>query len=162
MAANFQLEGFTDLRDQLLRLGAVAGLKVLAKASRKAMVPVRDTAKSLVPVSNTHEAHLRDAISIRTTKPKNADVVVSSGLVLKKQKIAGEIEIADDYSLDFNVKVDVGWRWHFTELGTSHSAAHPFLRPAFAQNVSRMIDVLKDETNQNIQKAIKNQLGADA
>ncbi len=158
MATTFEIEGLKALNEQLLELGAVAGQKVLAKASRKAMIQVRDDAKGMVPVSHVHQAHLRDSIKIKTTKPKSGDVVVSTGLVCTKFKIAGEIEVADDLSLDIQVTADAGWRWHFVELGTSHQAAHPFLRPAFAQNIAHMTNTIKEEINSSIQKAIKKQL----
>ena len=158
MAVKFQLQGLSSLKDELLRLGAVAGVKSLAKASRKAMVPVRDDAKSMVPVRT---GQLRDAIRIKTIKPRTGNVVVSTGLVVRNQKIDGEIEIADGLSVEIRVPNRVSRIWHLVELGTSHSAAHPFLRPAFGRNVGAMTTIVKDELRKNIDKAIKKQLESD-
>lgn len=152
---HIKIEGLTALRDKLLQLGAVGGLKVLASASRNAMKPTLDAAKNSVPVCT---GLLRDTIRLAVVKPRSGDVVCSAGLTFKKQ-VPGELEnAADEFSENAAAGVKVkgaGWRWHFIEFGTRKMAAKPYLRPAFQMTVHTCVDRLKTSLRQKIRNAIR-------
>lgn len=44
--------------------------------------------------------------------------------------------------------------WRFVEFGTSHSKAQPFLRPALADNVEKVVDTIVSSLNIEIDKII--------
>lgn len=45
--------------------------------------------------------------------------------------------------------------WHLVELGTRHSRAQPFIRPAAKNNINEVIGVFSDEYIKSIDRAIK-------
>lgn len=45
--------------------------------------------------------------------------------------------------------------WHLVELGTSHSKAEPFLRPAASDNINEVISVFQTEYMKAIDRAIR-------
>lgn len=153
-----EIKGLKELRNKLLALGALAGLKDMAAAGRFAMKPVLADAKRLVP-KNTEL--LEKTLRLATVKPKSGSIVCSVGIALKG-KVTDEVpvsldetdEIVEGLTIASTVK-SAAWRWHFVEFGVpAHGiAAKPFLRPAFHMNVDIAIDRLKAKLRQKIQKA---------
>jgi HK97 gp10 family phage protein len=133
-----KVSGLDALQQQLIEIGVELGVKALAQAARKAFKPVLDAAKSLVP---TDSAALRDSIKLSVKKPGSGDSVVVVGI-----RIGSGPKGSKD--------LPPARRWHFVEFGTAHMAAHPFLRPAFDQNQSRVLEDLKTELVKSIQRAI--------
>jgi HK97 gp10 family phage protein len=152
-----QLKGLEALKRQLDQLPDQLAVKVLAKAARKAFMPVIEAARSAAPVKR---GVLRDAIKITVKKPSKGDPLVVVGLriggarakadgrVLTKkqarslQAVGGEID-------------NPARRWHFAEFGTAFAAAHPFIRPAWDANKIGMIETLKTELSKEIKRALK-------
>lgn len=159
MSAKMKIEGLKELREQLQQLGAVGGLKIVASAGRVAFKSVNEDAKNLAPELT---GELRDTIGIAVQKPKSGNVICSIGLKMTRRKIRDEVTLTlpGGREVDFNIPriADAGWRWHFAELGTSTAAPQPYLRPAFARNVQRIVNVFRDELRKKIEKARKRQL----
>lgn len=153
-----ELKGLAALKRQLDELPDKLAVKVLAKAARKAFLPVIEAARSMAPV---HRGVLRDSIKISVKKPSKGDPIVVVGL-----KIAGARAKADNRSLtkkqaralkasgEQNIDIP-SRRWHFAEFGTAYAAAHPFIRPAWDANVNGMVESLKTELAREIQSALK-------
>lgn len=161
MSVSIKVEGLSDLEEKLEQLGAVAGLKVLQSASRSACKPLLERARELVPVET---GVLRDSLRIAVVRVRSGSVVISAGL--KNRPVAVKNEIVDDYGnvvvVKTGEKIDAGWRLHFTEFGTSKSAAHPFLRPAFDQMHGEMLAALKEGLGGAIARAARKQLDKEA
>jgi HK97 gp10 family phage protein len=153
-----KVTGLKALETQLLSLGTAMAHKTLVAAARKAFMPVIEAAKGMV---QTDSSALRDAIKLVVKKPKDGAAVVVVGL-----KIAGAKRNSRKYFERRNAGLEAvmnpRFRWHFIEFGTAHSSAHPYIRPAFDQNVAPMLATLKEELVKSLTKAIKRKARADA
>lgn len=142
------MTGFSALNERLLALGAVAGSKALAKAARKAFLPVIEEARRLAP---TDSEALRDAIKVTVKKPKSGDAVVVVGLRI----VGPKKQSKKHFELKLRTATVPSRRWHLAEFGTSKQAAQPFIRPAFDRNVSSMLAALKSELDKAIYDAVR-------
>jgi HK97 gp10 family phage protein len=143
------VRGLRDLQAQLTELGAEVAQKTLAKAARKAFLPVLEAAVAKVPVDT---GLTRDNIKIMVSKPRQGDSVVVVGLRIAKapprQRADGSVASSPD------------WRWHFIELGTKSVPARPFLRPALDQNADQVVSGLKVELEKAIAQVLRKRAGA--
>lgn len=142
-ALSMKLVGMRDLHEQLKELGAVAGVKVLAKDARMAMKPVLERAQQLVPVDT---GLTRDHLRIRVQKPKTGNAVVIAGVTVVKAKT-----VATGRKRKPHLQ-SPEWRWHFIEFGTETQPARPFLRPAFAANNGNMVAIMKAQLAKDIKR----------
>lgn len=156
----FDLEGWFDLDATLQEISDIATQKRIAlSAMKKALVPVRDAAKRIVPVD---EGDLRDSIIISTKITKRQAKADRGG----------------------NPKVYVGTNWptaHLIEFGTGprrvratskkvlagggevfgtvvdvgRMSAQPFIRPSFEKNVKKMLEIYGSEMWKAIQRTAK-------
>lgn len=138
-----KVKGLAELTAQLDDLGAELAAKALAQAARRAFKPVLESAQQLVPVRS---GELMRGIRLAVKKPSTGDTIVRVGLRISKGKGVGGMPPAR--------------RWHFVEFGTSHQAAHPFLRPALDRSAGRVLELLKVELAKSIEKALKKRAGA--
>lgn len=135
-----QVHGLKELQKQLKKLGNKDGRQALARACRKAFKPVLDTAKALAP---RHRGILADSLKISVLQPKGQDAAVVVGIKIGAPKGIGTKELPP------------ARRWHFVELGTVKMSAHPFLRPALDQNADRVVELLKAEIRNSIDRTMK-------
>jgi HK97 gp10 family phage protein len=128
-----QVHGLKDLHRQLRALKDDAlGVKLLARAARKAFMPVLEAAIAKV---RRRSGELAENIKITVKRrPKGEDEVVVVGI-----RITGK----------------PASRWHFVELGTSKMAAHPYLRPALDENAPAVIEALKVELAKGIKRVVR-------
>lgn len=145
-ALSMKIQGMRELHGQLKELGALAGVKVLAKDARKAMLPVVERARAKVPVDT---GITRDNIKVRVQKPKKGNAVVIVGVTVAKTK---ESRQSKHKKTRPQSHTSPDWRWHFIELGTATQPAKPFIRPAF--NVDGTVVTLKSELNKDIKRLI--------
>jgi HK97 gp10 family phage protein len=146
------VKGIEGLMAQLREISAETGGKVLARAARKAFVPVLEAARAMVPVDS---GALRDSLMIATNKPGEGDTVVAAGIAIGKGSGAKQAQVAAAAFGEGQLKgLPPSRRWHFIELGTSRQAPHPFLRPAIDQNAQRVVDELGKEVDKGIKRAI--------
>jgi len=148
-----KIRGMDKLLEQLDQLKAQLAVKALAAGARAAFKPVLDAAKRLAP-RDTGE--LADSIKLRIEKPNEGDAVIKVGLMIgKSTKVRQARAAAAAFGESQGKKVPAARRWHFIELGTSHQAAHPFLRPALEQNQDEVLRILSDEIRKQIRKVAK-------
>lgn len=153
MSAAFKIIGMDKLLKQLDQLEAELALKAIAAAARVAFKPVLDTAKLLVPRDS---GELADSIKLRLEKPKGSETVIKVGLMIGKSSKARQAKAAAAaFGEAQSGRVPAARRWHFIELGTSHQAAHPYLRPALDQNAGAVLEILKAELLKQIHKVAK-------
>lgn len=99
------IRDFTALMQKLVREAELAGAELIAEA-----------AKERVPVDESAQTHLRDAIHVKETED-------------------GVLVVAGDKT---------HWYGHLVEHGTSHSAPHPFLIPALEQEQGRVVGLISE------------------
>lgn len=156
-----ELHGLRELQDQLRSLGDAVAVKVLAKAARLAFMPVIDAAKAMAPI---RRGVLRDSIKVAVKKRAGGqDGVVVVGLRIAPAPVRiGDHELSGKERRALKASrvgrkilaAQPARRWHFAEFGTVHQAAHPFIRPAWDQNVGPMLDLLKVEIAKEIQRYV--------
>lgn len=146
-----KLKGLEGLKKQLQQLGEETQPKVLRSALREAFKPVLEAAQAKVPVDS---GELRAGIALATAKTKDggvaAGLVISSntsGLKQARMAAAAFGEAQQDGA--------PGRRWHLTELGTKHSPAQPFLRPALDENAQAVVDGFAKSLRKKIRRALK-------
>ena len=107
----FEIKGAKEMENLLKQLGPRLASRAGDRALRAAAKPIVAEAKRLVPVLT---GALRRSITAQTSR-KGAK---------KDQRL-----------ILIGFRAPVSRRAHFTEFGTSHSAAHPFMRPALDSKV---------------------------
>lgn len=153
MSNAIEIKGLKQLRDKLVSLGGATSVKVLTSAARKSMKIVAEEARALAPEGPT--GHLKKSIRLAAVKPRRGSVVASVGIVVTARKVREEIPIPEVGMVSISEKVDASWRWHFTEFGTSHSKASPFLRPAFDKHKDAVVAECKNVLSKAIDRAVK-------
>lgn len=152
--SNFEIKGLAELEGKLASLGALGGLKVLARASRAAMKPALEDARRLCAKDT---GALAASLRIATVKPSSG-VVCASGLAFAN-KVKQEIPIAEGFEgpAQLVTRKGAGSRWHFVEFGVPSRGipAKPFLRPAFEQNKEKILADLRESLERAVQRLIK-------
>lgn len=133
----FQLEGAGQLDRALSQLPKSLSRGVLRRSLTKAAEPVRDAAQQNVPVRT---GELRDSLAVATRlTPSQRRLQTRAG----------------------GVVVYVGASWpqgahaHLVEFGTAHSAAQPFLRPAWDQHGAKVLPAFGEEVWQQLDRTAK-------
>src|SRR5262245_36449322 len=135
----FKLEGLSDLLDALAELPKATSTNVLKRALLNAAEPIQQTAQALTaPHARPPKKRLYTSITVSTkltdrqrrSKKKESKVEVYVG--------AGPVREAI-----------------FEEFGTSHSGAHPFMRPAWDMNKQPALFSVSNELADEIEKARK-------
>lgn len=137
-----KVEGLKDLETSLLQLGkAIPG--VIAKGLKPPMQRVLDAAKALVNANSHDSGALHDALALtpvrRATARRASMADALSEVGIRLLKIVRNGRRPRSY-------------WHLVEFGTSHSAAEPYLRPAFDQNAESMVGEFKGITSAEIDR----------
>lgn len=129
---NIQIEGLSALSEALDELGKDVANRVLARAGRKAMQPVREAMRQSAGYDlSNHGQHLRDTIKIRSIR-EGSERVLRVGPAMK----------APHY-----IKARA------QEYGTSKQMAKPFIRPALDNNIQRVEARLREELGAGIARA---------
>lgn len=143
------VEGLRELEQRLDQLLGDAP-RIIAKALRDPMEGVLADAKALVP-KRTGELH--DALALtpvrRATarRASMADTLSEVGIRIRKVK-TGKVGTQGSAVRGLNPRS----YWHLVEFGTSHSAAQPYLRPAFDKNTDRMLGQFKSIAREEIER----------
>jgi HK97 gp10 family phage protein len=148
-----KVEGLKELEAALVGL-AEAAPRIIADALREPMKGVLDDAKALVP---KRTGELYDALDLTPTRRATsrrasmADTLSEVGLRIKKPASGKKGAEAGTGG----VKGGLGnprYYWHLVEFGTAHSAAHPYIRPAFDRNTDRMLGSFKSTVSEGIER----------
>lgn len=116
--------------------GKIEG-RLLANAVRAGARVVRKAAKARVPVKT---GKLRDSLMVKKVRQRQS----SSVLVI------------------VGPKWPEGAHGHLVEFGTKHSAAKPFLRPAFDEKAGEALDKIGDTLGRGIERAAAKLAGSFA
>lgn len=140
----FTLKGVDDAIERLTQLPEKVQRSSVRRAARAAMKIVRDDA-----VDRANQ------IDDPNTPRNTADFIVIREGTIKGRREGGivmRVGVMGGARYDKNSPNPTQWR--FIELGTEHSRAQPFMRPALDNNVpdviQTFIDVLDDELNKEL------------
>ncbi|CAK8740706.1 hypothetical protein SODG_004183 [Sodalis praecaptivus] len=124
-----QLNGLDALRQQLEALERDVSTKILRQAGRAALAPVQaDMRQHAGFDAESHDAHMRDSIKIRSTTGGRAQVTLRVGPG-KKHRMKALAQ----------------------EWGTVKQVAHPFIRPALDYQTSQVLRLLAAEIRRGIE-----------
>ena len=127
-----QIDGLPALSEALDELGKDVASRVLARAGRKAMRPVREAMyRSAGYDASNHGQHMRDTIKIRAIREGDERVVRVGPVMKTPHYIKAKAQ----------------------EYGTSKQMAKPFIRPALDNNLNEVVASLRDELSAGITRA---------
>ena len=136
-----RIEGFKELEAELEKLARPAARKASARrALRKAAEPMAALAQSLAPRGET--GTLAPSVSIGTRLSK------------RQQGLHRRMFRNDRAAVEMFVGAGPLASAHTQEFGTIHHAPQPFLRPAWDQDQRAMLDRLKSELWDDIQRTV--------
>lgn len=148
-----KVTGLSSVMDQLREVSLEMGHKALVQAARAAFKRVAESAKQLVPVDS---GDLREAIALRSLKPKTDAVAVVGIRILSRTNASKQATMAAAaFNEGQSTRLPPSRRWHFIELGTKFKAARPFLRPAMDANAQGVVDDLAVQLRKKIRAAVK-------
>lgn len=131
---NFTIEGLADLDEALGELPKATARNVLLRVLKSEGQPIADAESALAPHGITGQLAASPTVGTKLSR---------------RQKSLNKKES--------DVEVYVGPTPHpksvQTEFGNAHQAAHPHLRPAFDNNVMRVLGGIKDRLAEEIEKA---------
>ena len=146
-----KVEGLREMEKALVEMSKAAP-GIIAKALRDPMQKVLADAQALVP-KRTGELH--DALTLtmkraNATRASMADTLSEVGLKIAKPNEAkvGTWARGQGSAARLNPR----YYWHLVEFGTAHSAAHPYIRPAFDQNTDHLIGQFKSIAREQIER----------
>ncbi len=149
-----ELTGARELSKRLQKMGAAVGGKALRSAAMSSMLPVLKTAKARAPVSDRDEARLIP-YGPRSSK-KGEGRLVAPGFL--SRNLARKSIISRDkrfVRVMVGVKPEAFYGAIWVELGTSKTAAQPFLEPALKSNKETVIKKLRERLSKIIDKAAR-------
>lgn len=165
MKGGIALSGFKELEKALLALPAELSRQAEQGALRAGMIPVRKLAVAYAPTSNEdNPGLLKKSIGLNVRKIRGrlqnatrytarvgprTGFGVSTGIkvarITKGRKIKG---------MTYGGRKDPVKYAHLVELGTSHSAAKPFLRPAMDAAEPQIITEMAKGYEKGLAKAV--------
>lgn len=142
-----QITGLEQLTDRLRDLPRALQRRVVRKAAREAMLPVREAAKAnakRIDDPTTREKVWRNVVLQEATKAGRR-----AGGVVMRVGIRGGAS-SNQHSSDASSNPGGDTRhWRYIEFGANGSPAVPFMRPALAQNIelvkTRFADTFRAE-----------------
>jgi HK97 gp10 family phage protein len=131
---SFKIEGLSDLDDALTELPKATARNVLVRVLKKEAEPIRAAGERYAP---------------RLTGKLAVSYTVSTVLSSRQRSMNRK---------ESDVEVYVGpaplAQATQTEFGNAHQAPHPHLRPAWDQNVNKILDNITKDLSDEIDKAV--------
>lgn len=159
MKIKYRVDGLKELDKALGELPKSTGRNVLKRTLIKAGAPMAEAASLHAP---RRTGALQHEIVISTKVKNNAgkaeySAAMAAGLgkgaaraaLISARRSASESASFAEVYIGPTTKAFYGM---FQEFGTSHNAAKPFLRPAFDENVQRVLDAIRDTLAAEIEK----------
>ncbi|MGI1970772.1 HK97-gp10 family putative phage morphogenesis protein [Shewanella baltica] len=161
MDIKWDVQGLQELERQLLELGAQTGQKVLRRAGRIAMEPVKADMVAGAGFDNTSkEQHMRDSIRISTHKGSGKVAEDNAAIIRvgpsKKESFKALWQEYGNNKVRHSAKGTKRGRKQPRQTRiVGRQEADPFMRVALAQNREIVVETFKSELAIAIQKAIK-------
>jgi HK97 gp10 family phage protein len=145
-----ELDGVAELTAQLTALGAQVAARELKGAVKDAIEPAEHLARQLIPVGT--EPH-------KTYKGR----IVAPGYALSTLHVETKVDKSKGTATaSLGVGKEAFYATIFVELGTSKKGAQPWLRPAFEQSQSPMLQSLAGELRRRVNKIARRRQRAAA
>lgn len=145
------VEGLDDLKRAVAELTSDLRRNVIRGALRDAAAPMARQARQNAPTLKTSHPYrlpgtLKRSIIVKASKRfKGQDGEIGVYIAVRKRKgLGGKAGARNPFDPFY---------WRFQEFGTGKQTAHPFLKPAFASNAERAIDIFKTRLKKRIDKA---------
>lgn len=152
MGLEFRITGLDQAIKNIKTLQAKAQKSIARKAARQAMNIVRDAARQNARAIDDPETAARIFKNIITGESSAASR--QAGGVVMRVGIKGGAS-SNQHSKDMSKTSGGDTRhWRYIEFGTSHIAAVPFMRPALANNVGRVMEKFTTEFRKGVNEAI--------
>jgi HK97 gp10 family phage protein len=148
-SVTMRVEGLRELERSLVEMDKAAP-RIIAQALRDPMRQVLVDMKTLVPKRTGELADALDLTPVRRASARRAsmaDTLSEVGIRIKKT-VAGKV---GTWGGADGGRLNPRYYWHLVEFGTAHSAAHPYIRPAFDQNTQNLIGGFKSIARQQIE-----------
>lgn len=129
-----KIEGLEQLISKLNSLPDKLEKKVVRTAVRKGAILIRNKAREKAPIGT---GTLKKSIKIRSNRAGNGVVSFKIGPTNDKKK-----------------GTDIFYG-RFQEFGTSKMPAHPYMRPAYDESESEVLDAVINEIKSKLNEAIK-------
>lgn len=147
--SDFSLVGFEDIKNRLSKLTANVRDKAGRTALRKAAGIVAKAARDGAIAIDDPETgrRIRDNIRLQFATRffrETGNIMYRVGVATKRGRIP-------DGNPDEGPLGNTP-HWHLVELGTEHSRAFPFMRPALANNINAVIDKTATELENELDK----------
>lgn len=144
MAQKIKLEGFAELEAALTNdLPKATAKNTLRRTAINAMKPIEERAKQLVPVD---DGQLRDSIQTRPVRAKR-----QRGSVRYAASEGVEVHTGPRASKGQPLGGNAAWQ----EFGTVKQAAQPYMRPSADFEAEAVIEIVREELTEQIDKARK-------
>jgi HK97 gp10 family phage protein len=142
MANRIEITGFRDLRDRARKLDRRLQKRVYGAAVRAGGKVLVDAAKAAVPVRTG--AVQRSLVHRASSKPSQGlfgvKITVKAGAKSSERVAHRKGHAKKDYQPDA-----VERYYRFTELGTKHHPAQPYLKPALEGKAGAVLEAVKRE-----------------
>ncbi|WP_345993761.1 HK97-gp10 family putative phage morphogenesis protein [Sulfurimonas sp. HSL-1716] len=123
--------------------------RLMRQAVRSGAKVIMEDIKRRVPVDT---GSLRDSLDVVKRKSKDKNEIYYSVLPRASKKKTKKFKLKDGTRWKIKGEVAAGWYAHFVEFGTSHSAPHPFMRPAISK-----ADEALEQVKKTLQKGVSNE-----
>jgi HK97 gp10 family phage protein len=148
-AVTLQVEGLRELERSLVEM-AKAAPGIIAKALREPMQQVLLDMKTLVPKRTGELADALDLTPVRRASARRASMADTlSEVGVRIKQTTGTV---GTWGSENAHRLNPRSYWHLVEFGTAHSAAHPYIRPAFDANTARLLGEFKSIARDQIER----------
>lgn len=149
-SASIQLTGFKELEKALLSLPAELAKEAEAGALRAGMVPVRRaTIANAAATKDTGLLQKSIGLTVRRIRKKGQNTNRYTARVGPRSGFGQEVVRKGKKQYADPVRYA-----HLVELGTSHSAAKPFIRPALDSQQGEIIERMAQGYNKGLARAV--------
>lgn len=142
MTVTVKVEGLKELEAQLDRLTKAAGKGVLRRALKKAAEPLAETARNMAPRGDTAEDRLAESIA------------VSTKLSTRQAKMHRKMFKDDRAAVEMFVGPGPDPAAWNQEFGNVNHGPQSFMRPAWQAEQRGMLDSLRRDLWDEVQKAV--------
>jgi HK97 gp10 family phage protein len=129
------IEGLAELQTALRELPDATAKNVLRRVGKTRLAPMAERARQLAPVD---QGELRDSIAVSTK-------------LTRRQRSLHVKESPD--AIEVFAGAGPHPQAHMQEYGTEHNAPQPFMRPAWDAERDGVLEGIKDDLWQEIEKA---------
>jgi HK97 gp10 family phage protein len=145
MIPTLRLEGDRDLAQRLLQLGVQLRKELILEALKEAAEPMRAHMEELAPRA-AEERH----------RPDRAEGHMADHIVISSARSVDGQPVPEGAAAVAIGPAQAYWWAIFSEVGTIHESAHPFVRPAFDADVEQALELIGGALWNALREALPN------